>query len=971
MDSTTSPQAAARLLGLALALVSSGAATAAVAPLDAGVASRLSAELGSPVSVSYKRATGAPSLVRLPAGSPASLAPAAGSLDQRARAFFAENATSFGLHDQASELLLRGEDADATGARHLTYLQRYQGVPVFAAQLRAHFDKDGRLYAVDGTVIPGIDVDANPTVDAAAARERALASAIERHGKDSAIGLTAGRPQLMVYRLGLDQGVAGPSRLVWEVLVGNGGDLREWVYVDAASAKVADVLPGVYDDAPRVTGGALNRRGFLGTDSDADNIPDAWPNSPEWVEGNAIPTGTQELDNMLLSTADVWNNFYDAFGRDGYNNLGTFMDSAHDRNYACPNASWNGSFISFCPGFTTHDVTAHEWGHAYTEYTHHLIYRWQSGALNEAYSDMWGEIFDLNRTLAGMVDTDAPSPARTAAFCTTGITAPPKLTVNSPAPISGDKAVGTADFGPGVTSTITQDVVLAIDGTGADINDACEPLANAAAINGKIAFVNRGACSFYIKTLNAQAAGAALIVIGNVATSATPATPPNMGCVGDVTCLGSVFTITTVSLNLANADAIRANIGIPVNASAVPQSAGEEASVRWLMGEDVGGGALRDMWNPVCFNNPGKVTDNLQYVCGTGDNGGVHTNSGVPNHAFALLVDGGTYNGHTVVAIGRAKASKLIYQAQTLHQGAATDFSDHADAMELSCTELIGTTPIDPWGGAVTAFDAADCTAVQEAMLAVAMRSEPTFCNFQPLLAQSPPALCTTGFAYASFNYGFEGGASGWTVSRRNTAPTFDARDWSVDGTLPGSRAGNAFQAPDPNIGNCTSIDETGVLVLDSPTFVMPIAGAVPRLAFDQYVASEATFDGGNVKISVNGGPYTVLAPSAFGYNPQTGALATSGAGNTNPMQAEQAWHGTDGGSNSGTWGRTISNSAGIAAAGQPFKLRYEFGSDGCGGTDLGWWVDDIKVYTCETNDLLMVEGFETGDLGRWSALSP
>ena len=38
--------------------------------------------------------------------------------------------------------------------------------------------------------------------------------------------------------------------------------------------------------------------------------------------------------------------------------------------------------------------------------------------------------------------------------------------------------------------------------------------------------------------------------------------------------------------------------------------------------------------------------------CGfSADNGGVHTNSGVPNHAYALLVDGGSFNDVTVEAI--------------------------------------------------------------------------------------------------------------------------------------------------------------------------------------------------------------------------------------------------------------------------------------------------------------------------------
>lgn len=34
-------------------------------------------------------------------------------------------------------------------------------------------------------------------------------------------------------------------------------------------------------------------------------------------------------------------------------------------------------------------------GHAYTQFTHNLIYSYQSGALNESYSDIYGESLDL------------------------------------------------------------------------------------------------------------------------------------------------------------------------------------------------------------------------------------------------------------------------------------------------------------------------------------------------------------------------------------------------------------------------------------------------------------------------------------------------------------------------------------------------------------------------------------------------
>ena len=75
----------------------------------------------------------------------------------------------------------------------------------------------------------------------------------------------------------------------------------------------------------------------------------------------------------------------------------------NDPTIACPNANWNGTTTNYCNGVTSDDVVAHEWGHAYTEYTHGLIYQYQSGALNESYSDIWGETVDL---INGRMDED-------------------------------------------------------------------------------------------------------------------------------------------------------------------------------------------------------------------------------------------------------------------------------------------------------------------------------------------------------------------------------------------------------------------------------------------------------------------------------------------------------------------------------------------------------------------------------------
>ena len=74
-----------------------------------------------------------------------------------------------------------------------------------------------------------------------------------------------------------------------------------------------------------------------------------------------------------------------------------------------------------------------------------------------------------------------------------------------------------------------------------------------------------------------------------------------------------------------------------------------------------------------------------EYHCDTDDGGGVHSNSGVPNHGYALLVDGGTSNGVTITGIGLDKAAAIYCRAMTAYQTPTTDFADHADALEASC----------------------------------------------------------------------------------------------------------------------------------------------------------------------------------------------------------------------------------------------------------------------------------------------
>jgi hypothetical protein len=105
------------------------------------------------------------------------------------------------------------------------------------------------------------------------------------------------------------------------------------------------------------------------------------------------------------------------------------------------------------------------------------------------------------------------------------------ILVNAPADIEGaELPFGTAGFGPAVPAGgLTGDLVLANDGVDT-ASDACDPLTND--LTGKIALIDRGACTFVLKAQNAEAAGAIGVIIANNQPGDTPIGLGGSGAVG-------------------------------------------------------------------------------------------------------------------------------------------------------------------------------------------------------------------------------------------------------------------------------------------------------------------------------------------------------------------------------------------------------------------------------------------------------
>lgn len=121
----------------------------------------------------------------------------------------------------------------------------------------------------------------------------------------------------------------------------------------------------------------------------------------------------------------------------------------------------------------------------------------------------------------------------------------------------------------------------------------------------------------------------------------------------------------------------------------------------YLIGEEIilGGGSLRSMSNPNSRNHPSTYQGTYWYS-GSGDNGGVHTNSSVLNYWFYLLAEGGNGtndigNSFDINGIGKEKASQIVYHAESVYFGSTTNYSQARYLTIQAAEDLFGENSVE------------------------------------------------------------------------------------------------------------------------------------------------------------------------------------------------------------------------------------------------------------------------------------
>ena len=337
----------------------------------------------------------------------------------------------------------------------------------------------------------------------------------------------------------------------------------------------------------------------------------------------------------------------------------------------------------------------------------------------------------------------------------------------------------------------------------------------------------------------------------------------------------------------------------------------------WALAEELPGfpTGLRNVQDPTLKNDPDKTSSPL-YVkepcCAYPDGDGVHSNSGVGNKTFYLASQGGTFNGQTIAGIDvgdptLTRSAKLwLLTDQSLSSG--SDYADEAAVLEQSCAALQGA-------GVMTA---ANCTAVHQATLATELRNTPAK-NPQP--ADATVSCANGGTARTLFE------SESGTPASKFTAGT----GWSRNGVAGVGEIAHTNPASWSNEEPVVA----GSYPLVATTAVALPAGQPSYLHFHHWryleYDSSAFYDLGTVE--VNGADAAALP----WVNGPSEVIAGGGG---NPAAGRKGF----GGDSRGYVASRVDLSS---LAGQDVRPQFSMNTD-TGGQAIGWFVDDIQIYTCD-----------------------
>ncbi len=357
-----------------------------------------------------------------------------------ARNFFETAQTALGLNPRDEFRLLR-TNTDQLGMTHYRYQQYHKGYPVEGTVYILH-EREGRVVTANGQLIAGLEAVEPPViVEATKALEYALALLPSQNylwlDKKAELALQARKndPNATYFPSGelvwihLDE--TPTLRLAWRFDLNTTDGLSERLYLDATTMGLLRRVPLVIDCDPgsgvTTWNGTVNfstsQSGpnyILLDDCQSPNIhvfnaqdSSSTAFSTEYTDADNNWTGQTSAIQTYFGLHQSWQFYLNRYGRDSYDNGGADINGYNQAGFIrangtryWSNASWspseqiwrfgdNGTDGTTTDDWNTIDVVGHEFTHAVTSNEADLTYSGESGALNESFSDIFGEMVQL------------------------------------------------------------------------------------------------------------------------------------------------------------------------------------------------------------------------------------------------------------------------------------------------------------------------------------------------------------------------------------------------------------------------------------------------------------------------------------------------------------------------------------------------------------------------------------------------
>ncbi|TAE51806.1 MAG: M4 family peptidase, partial [Bacteroidetes bacterium] len=362
------------------------------------------------------------------------------SLNLNPKTVLADYKAEFGLAAE-DELLLSRVENDELGMSHYRFQMYREGVKVETGQYMIHA-RAGRAETGNGYLPQLPQLSTVPAIGADAARQLALShmnaqtymweqpgsEAALKHSRKDPAATFYPQPELVLTDTDFDRDNGSGWVLAWKTDVYAAQPVsRKWIYIDAATGKVVKELETLHLHHPdqvqaNATGSAVTR--YSGTQTIITDQTATGYRLREAARGLGVDIETYDLNQStdfsqavdFLDDDNVWNNvntefdeaatdahwgaemthdfFLQKFGRSSFDGKGSIMKSYVHYDVAYFNAFWNGVWMTFGDGngapLTSLDVVGHEFAHGVTGNSAELIYAYEPGALNESFSDIFG-----------------------------------------------------------------------------------------------------------------------------------------------------------------------------------------------------------------------------------------------------------------------------------------------------------------------------------------------------------------------------------------------------------------------------------------------------------------------------------------------------------------------------------------------------------------------------------------------------